>query len=202
MKHSYIAIEGNIGAGKSTLAQRIVAETGAVFMPERFEDNPFLPLFYKNQERYAFTVELSFLEDRVQQVMDCVQNGSFIVSDYLWAKSLVFARVNLRDEELQLFERLYAVLTKSMPKPDVIIYLHRNTEHLLGHIGKRGRDYEQEIQAAYLERVEKEYRTYFQTEREIPVLWLTKPETEPNLLFQRTKALLENNFSPGLHEIV
>ncbi|MGL4598477.1 MAG: deoxynucleoside kinase [Bacteroidia bacterium] len=202
MKHTYIAIEGNIGAGKSTLAQHLVTETGAVFMPERFEDNPFLPLFYKNQERYAFTVELSFLEDRVQQVMQCIQNEQVVVSDYLWAKSLVFARVNLKGEELQLFERLYAVMTKSLPKPDVIIYLHRNTDHLLGHIGKRGRDYEQEIQVAYLERVEKAYRDYFQAEREIPVLWLTKPETEPYLLFQRTKVLLKSQFSPGLHEIV
>jgi deoxyguanosine kinase len=202
MKHSYTAIEGNIGAGKSTLAQLLVADTGAVFMPERFEDNPFLPLFYKNQERYAFTVELSFLEDRVQQVAECVQKNSVVVSDYLWAKSLVFARVNLKDEELQLFERLYAVLTQTLPKPDVIIYLHRDTEHLLGHIGKRGRDYEQEIQADYLSRVENAYRDYFQNELEIPVLWLKTPETEPNVLFQRTKALLENNFPPGLHEIV
>jgi deoxyadenosine/deoxycytidine kinase len=199
-EHKFIAIEGNIGAGKSTLAKMLADHTGAVYLPEHFEDNVFLPLFYKDPARYAFPLELSFLEERFRQVNEAVKKGKPIVADYLWEKSLVFARVNLSGEELRLFERIYSIVSGQLTPPDLIIYLHRTTERLLAHINRRGREFEQNIPQEYLAKLGAGYRNFFVSEKRMPVLWLQN-DYGPDALLQAVNGLLSKQFNPGLHLI-
>ena len=199
-RYNYIAIEGNIGAGKSTLAQLLAERTNAVFLPEQFEENPFLRDFYNDKERYGFTVELSFLEERFRNVKQALANGKPVVADYLWEKSLVFARVNLKGAELQLFERLYQVLAASIPVPDLVIYLHRSYEALHRQIAKRGRDFEKGIQPEYLQQIGAGYQHFFSGENRMPVLWINH-EMGPEALTAAVLKLMEQSFGKGLHVI-
>lgn len=170
--YPFIAIEGNIGAGKSTLAARLLEAMQAVPVNERFENNPLLPLFYKNPERYAFPVELSFLEDRFRQLTEELPAGKNIVSDYFYAKSLVFAQVNLQGEELALFKRYYRIMEQQMRLPDLVIFLHREVDGLKDNITTRGRSYEQQISDDYLVRITQGYQSFFRSENRFPVLWV------------------------------
>lgn len=170
--YPFIAIEGNIGAGKSTLAARLLEAMQAVPVNERFENNPLLPLFYKNPERYAFPVELSFLEDRFRQLTEELPAGKNIVSDYFYAKSFVFAQVNLQGEELALFKRYYRIMEQQMRLPDLVIFLHREVEGLKDNITSRGRSYEQQISDDYLVRITQGYQAFFRSENRFPVLWV------------------------------
>lgn len=170
--YPFIAIEGNIGAGKSTLAARLLEAMQAVPVNERFENNPLLPLFYKNPERYAFPVELSFLEDRYRQLTEELPAGKNIVSDYFYAKSFVFAQVNLQGEELALFKRYYRIMEQQMRLPDLVIFLHREVDGLKDNITSRGRSYEQQISDDYLVRITQGYQAFFRSENRFPVLWV------------------------------
>ncbi|MDQ3109012.1 MAG: deoxynucleoside kinase [Bacteroidota bacterium] len=198
--YTYISIEGNIGAGKSTLARLMAERTGARYLPEHFEDNAFLHSFYKDPQRYAFTLELAFLEERFRQVRDAAAKGGALVSDYFWDKSLVFGRVNLAGEELRLFERLYNVLANQLPVPDLVIYLHRPPERLLAQINRRGRNFEQAIPYDYLAKVGAGYRNFFASEKRMPVLWLTN-DYGPEALLQEVLTLTSKRFSNGLNLI-
>ncbi|MES2863527.1 MAG: 2-amino-4-hydroxy-6-hydroxymethyldihydropteridine diphosphokinase, partial [Bacteroidota bacterium] len=154
---NYIAIEGNIGAGKTTLATKIAEDCNAKTVLERFADNPFLPKFYKDQSRYAFPLEMSFLADRYQQLSDDLAQfdlfKDFVVADYHIFKSIIFAKVTLQEDEFRLYKTMFDIIYKEMPKPDLYVYLYQNTERLLANIKKRGRNYEQEIPAEYLEKI-------------------------------------------------
>lgn len=148
-KINFLTIEGNIGAGKTTLAAKIGQDFNAKMVFERFADNPFLPKFYIDQHRYAFPLEMSFLADRYQQVSEDLAQfdlfKDFIVSDYLMIKSLIFAKVTLQADEYKLFKTLFDIIYKDIPKPDLYIYIHRHTDHLIQNIKKRGRSYEKNI---------------------------------------------------------
>lgn len=198
--YKYIAVEGNIGAGKSTLAQMLAERTGASFLPEQFEENPFLRDFYNDKERYGFTVELSFLEERFRNVKHALAMGKPVVADYLWEKSMVFARVNLKGAELQLFERLYQVLAGSIPVPDLVIYLHRSHETLHWQIARRGRDFEKGIHPEYLQQIGAGYQQFFSKENRMPVLWINH-EMGPEALTAAVLKLMEQSFGKGLHVI-
>ncbi|AMA50160.1 MULTISPECIES: 2-amino-4-hydroxy-6-hydroxymethyldihydropteridine diphosphokinase [Flavobacterium] len=167
-KLNYIAIEGNIGAGKTTLASKIAADFNAKLVLERFADNPFLPKFYKDQGRYAFPLEMSFLADRYQQLADDLSQfdlfADFVVADYHIFKSLIFAKVTLQGDEFRLYKTLFDIIYKEMPKPDLYVYLYQNTDRLLKNIKKRGRSYEQEIPAEYLDKINKGYLDYIKTQ--------------------------------------
>lgn len=171
---NYIAIEGNIGAGKTTLTTRIAEDFNAKTVLERFADNPFLPKFYKDQSRYAFSLEMSFLADRYQQLSDDLAQfdlfKDFIVADYHIFKSLIFAKVTLTEDEYRLYRKLFDIIYKEMPKPDLYIYLYQNTERLLQNIKRRGRSYEQEIQSDYLERINGGYLDYIKSQPDLNVL--------------------------------
>tara|TARA_R110002012_G_scaffold62168_4_gene163336 strand:- start:2357 stop:3499 length:1143 start_codon:yes stop_codon:yes gene_type:complete len=156
-----IAIEGNIGAGKTTLSKMIANDFNAKLVLERFADNPFLPKFYEDQARYAFPLEMSFLADRYQQFMDDTSQfdlfKNFMVSDYDIFKSLIFAKVTLQKEEYNLYRKVFSFMYKEVRKPEIYLFLYQNTERLLANIKKRGRDYEQNIDPAYLEKINRGY---------------------------------------------
>lgn len=171
---NYIAIEGNIGAGKTTLATKIANDCNAKLVLERFADNPFLPKFYKDQSRYAFPLEMSFLADRYQQLSDDLAQfdlfKDFVIADYHIFKSLIFAKVTLQEDEFRLYKTMFDIIHKEMPKPDLYVYLYQSTERLLENIKKRGRSYEQEIPADYLEKINKGYLDYIKTQTDLNVL--------------------------------
>jgi deoxyguanosine kinase len=171
---NYIAIEGNIGAGKTTLATKLAEDCNAKLVLERFADNPFLPKFYKDQSRYAFPLEMSFLADRYQQLSDDLAQfdlfKDFVVADYHIFKSLIFAKVTLQEDEFRLYKTMFDIIHKEMPKPDLYVYLYQNTTRLLHNIKKRGRSYEQEIPAEYLEKINQGYLDYIKTQTDLNVL--------------------------------
>ncbi len=173
-RYNYIAIEGNIGAGKTTLTTRIAADFNAKTVLERFADNPFLPKFYEDQHRYAFPLEMSFLADRYQQISDDLAQfdlfRDFIIADYHIFKSLIFAKVTLTEDEYRLYRKLFDIIYKEMPKPDLYVYLYQNTERLLENIKTRGRSYEQEIPAEYLDSINRGYLDYIKSQPELNVL--------------------------------
>ncbi len=158
---NFIAIEGNIGAGKTTLANKISEDFNAKLVLERFADNPFLPKFYEDQSRYAFPLEMSFLADRYQQFTDDTSQydlfKSFMVSDYDIYKSLIFARITLQQDEFNLYRKLFNLMYKEVRKPKIYVYLYQTTERLLENIKKRGRDYEQKIAPEYLDSINRGY---------------------------------------------
>jgi 2-amino-4-hydroxy-6-hydroxymethyldihydropteridine diphosphokinase len=172
-KHNYIAIEGNIGAGKTSLSTKISNDYNAKLVLERFADNPFLPKFYKEPQRYAFTLEMSFLADRYQQISDDLSQldlfKDFIVSDYDVFKSLIFSKITLPEDEFKLYRKLFYLMYKDIAKPDLYIYLYQNTERLQANIKKRGRDYEQEIEDDYLEKINAGYLEFLKSQTEINV---------------------------------
>lgn len=179
---NYIAIEGNIGAGKTTLAKKIADDFNAKTVLERFADNPFLPKFYEDQNRYAFPLEMSFLADRYQQITDDLEQldlfKDFIVADYHVFKSLIFSKITLAEEEFRLYSNLFDIMYRQIPKPDLYIYLYQNTERLLSNIKKRGRDYEQHIESDYLEKINKGYLEYIKNQRDLNVLIIDASELD------------------------
>ncbi|MFH6963897.1 2-amino-4-hydroxy-6-hydroxymethyldihydropteridine diphosphokinase [Flavobacterium plurextorum] len=172
--YNYIAFEGNIGAGKTTLVHKIADDFNAKTVLERFADNPFLPKFYKDQNRYAFPLEMSFLADRYQQLSDDLAQfdlfKDFIVADYHIFKSLIFAKITLAEDEYRLYRNLFDIIYKEMPKPDLYVYLYQNTERLLQNIKKRGRSYEQNIEAEYLDKINNGYLEYIKSQFDLNVL--------------------------------
>jgi deoxyguanosine kinase len=181
-QYNYIAIEGNIGAGKSTLAIKMAEDFNAKTVLERFADNPFLPKFYGDQSRYAFSLEMSFLADRYQQLSDDLSQfdlfKDFIIADYHIFKSLLFSRITLEDDEFRLYRTLFDIIYKEMPKPDLYIYLYQNTNRLLQNIKTRGRSYEQDITAEYLEKINKGYLEYIKTQTDLNVLIIDVSERD------------------------
>ena len=173
-QYNYIAIEGNIGAGKTTLVNKIADDFNAKTVLERFADNPFLPKFYEDQIRYAFPLEMSFLADRYQQISDDLAQfdlfKDFIVADYHIFKSLIFAKVTLTEDEYRLYRKLFEIIYREMKKPDLYIYLYQNTERLLENIKLRGRSYEQNIPAEYLEKINSGYLDYIKSQPDLNVL--------------------------------
>jgi 2-amino-4-hydroxy-6-hydroxymethyldihydropteridine diphosphokinase len=172
--YNYIAIEGNIGAGKTTLTTKIAEDFNAKTVLERFADNPFLPKFYQDQPRYAFPLEMSFLADRYQQISDDLAQfdlfKDFIVADYHIFKSLIFAKVTLSEDEYRLYRKLFEIIYREMPKPDLYVYLYQNTERLLENIRQRGRNYEQEIPADYLDAINRGYLDYIKSQTGLNIL--------------------------------
>jgi len=170
---NYIAIEGNIGAGKTSLAHKISHDFNAKLILERFADNPFLPKFYEEPQRYAFTLEMSFLADRYQQISDDLSQldlfKDFMVSDYDIYKSLIFSKITLPEDEFKLYRKLFYLMYKDIAKPDLYVYLYQNTERLQENIKKRGRDYEQNIDSEYLEKINSGYLEFLKNQSELNV---------------------------------
>ena len=163
----HLVIEGNIGSGKTSLTKMLSETWNARTMLETFEENPFLPKFYEQPERFAFALELSFLAERFhQKKSELSQIDLFqpkIISDYMFSKSLIFAKINLPDDEFSLYSTLFKIIHDKLPKPDLTVFLHSSAERALQNIAKRGRTYEGSIDLAYLQRINEGYLSYFKT---------------------------------------
>ena len=181
-KYNYIAIEGNIGAGKTSLSKMMSDEFNAKIILERFADNPFLPKFYEDKERFAFPLEMSFLADRYQQLSDDLAQldlfKNFIVSDYYIFKSLIFAQITLHKDEYALYRRMFDLMYKEITKPDLYVYLYQNTDRLLANIKNRGRDYEQNIEASYLQKIHDGYKSFISTQQDLNTLIIDVSELD------------------------
>ncbi|MBV5311683.1 MAG: deoxynucleoside kinase [Prolixibacteraceae bacterium] len=176
MSLNYLVIEGNIGAGKTTLAQMISERYQTKLVLEQFADNPFLPKFYENQEQYSFPLEMAFLAERYNQLNRELSHfelfSPFTVSDYYFMKSLIFAQNTLQPDEYNLYRQFFTIIYDKMPKPDLYVYLHKNTDLLLKNIAIRGRDYETYITKEYLEKITLGYFGYFKQQSDFPILIL------------------------------
>lgn len=204
--HQFIAIEGNIGAGKTTLSTMIAEEFGCRLILEQFTDNPFLPFFYEQPERYAFPVELFFMTERHKQLQEELgQINLFqqtLLADYFFLKTLLFARNNLNNEEYRLFQRLFHILNASFPKPELLVYLHRPVDDLLKNIDKRGRDFEKDMAPEYLLQIQNAYFDFFKTQTDIPILIIDIEgvdfiENKSN--YQELLSLLHQTYPAGIN---
>lgn len=207
-KYNFITIEGCIGAGKTTLAKQLSRDNNGKLILEQFEDNPFLPGFYKDPARHAFPVELYFMAERFQHLKKLLTEGdifiTFTVSDFLFQKSLIFANNNLTDDEAKLYRTLFDIINPSLPKPDIILYLYAPVETLMQRIQKRGRDYEKNIQPEYLDKIQNAYLDYFRHQQHSTVVLVNT--TNLNFIdlkndYEFILEILNTDFEPGLHYV-
>jgi len=209
MNYNYIAVEGCIGAGKTTLAEMLAADFNAELILERFADNPFLAKFYKDPTHYAFPLEMTFLTDRYQQLKNLLSKRDLftdlVVADYFIDKCAIFAKNNLQQDEYNLFLKVYDIIADFLPKPDILIYLYNTPENLLINIAKRGRDYEQEIQAEYLESIQENYLTFFKQRAQFPILIIESGALDfvnQVVDYEKIKGLLLREYDKGVHRII
>ncbi|MBK6284851.1 MAG: deoxynucleoside kinase [Draconibacterium sp.] len=206
----FLVIEGNIGAGKTTLAKMIAEEFNAQLVLEQFADNPFLPKFYNDQDRYSFPLELSFLADRYYQIKKQVFNPdlfhSLVVADYFFAKSAIFAQNTLKDDEYRLFRQIFDIVFESMPKPDLYVYLHADTNQILKNIKTRGRDYEQNISSEYLEKIKDGYFSFFKQITTFPVLVIDINNADfvgnQNIYEELKQAIFQQGYKLGINRLI
>lgn len=205
----YLVIEGNIGAGKTTLATLLAQEFNAKLVLERFADNPFLPKFYDDPERFSFTLELSFLADRYKQLNEDLRSvplfQPLIIADYFFMKSLIFAHNTLSGDEYNLYRQIFEIIYNSIPKPDLYVYLHLPTPKLLENIHKRGRAYEQTITAEYLEEIQKGYFDFFKQHPEYTFLVIDTSNIDfvsNHVDYLRLKNIIfDQKYTKGMHMV-
>ncbi len=208
MNHNFISIEGNIGAGKTSLASMIARDFNAKLILEQFEDNAFLPKFYKEPDKYAFPLEMAFLASRFQQLKDQLGDRelfkTFTISDYYIIKSLIFAGKTLASDELALYNRFFQIIHSQLPKPDLFVFLFVETPKLQQNIKQRGRDYEQEIKDEYLDKIQNGYFEFMKHERDMKILLM---DTN-NLDFVHNKKdyqlmvdIINSDYQPGINRI-
>lgn len=208
MNYNFIAIEGNIGSGKTSLASRIAEDFNGNLILEQYEDNSFLPKFYDDPDKYAFPLEMSFLAARFQQLKDRLgtQNlfKSFTISDYFIVKSLIFAEKTLGADEYNLYTRFFNIVYQQLPKPDLYVYLYLNTPKLQQNIKLRGRDYEQNIKDEYLEKIQQGYFDFIRQQTSMRILVLdtnnldfVKNQSDYQLILD----VISRNHPVGTHRI-
>ncbi len=206
--YNYIVVEGCIGAGKTTFSKMLAADYNAELVLERFADNPFLPKFYKDPVHYAFPVEMTFLMDRYQQLKNLLSARDLfkdcVIGDYFIDKCIIFSKNNLLDDEYNLYAKVFETISSFLPKPDLILYLYNDTEHLLQNIAKRGREYEKDITAEYLAGIQENYLNYFRQHANMPVLLVDATQLDfvqnPSD-YQRLRQLVGRKYPAGIHRI-
>jgi len=201
----FIVVEGNIGSGKTTLVKKIAGLYDAKVILETFEDNPFLPKFYEDRERYAFPVELSFLAARYRQLKKEIQHQDLFhqltIADYHFLKSLIFASETLPDDEYKLYRQLFDIIYEMVPVPDLYVYLHRPVDVLLKYIAKRGRDYEKLIDADYLKKIQSGYFRFFKEHPELKIVVVDMGDfdfVEDEKIFNNMLDIMNSDYSKGL----
>ncbi len=209
MQYNFIAIEGNIGAGKTSLATKIAEDFNARLILEQFEENSFLPKFYKEPEKYAFPLEMSFMAARYQQLKDQLLSmdlfKTFTISDYFIVKSLIFARKNLPEDEFKLYSTFFNIIYQQLPKPELLVYLYVETDRLQSNIKMRGRPYEQNIQDEYLEKIQQGYFEFIKQQKDLRILildtntldFVNRPED-----YQKIIRVLDRPYGLGVHRII
>ena len=210
MKYKYLVIEGNIGAGKTSLASLLAEETGSRLVLESFSDNPFLAKFYEEPDRYAFQLELSFLSERYHQIKTELGHpdlfGQAVISDYFLAKSFIFSKYNLKDDEMKLFEKLFSIINLQAPIPDLYVYLHLPVEKLMENIKRRGREYEKHIKYSYLKEVQEGYFGFFKSQQEMKIVVVDTSRLDfvnnKSHLLQLKKVIFEGDFSIGMNRLI
>jgi deoxyadenosine/deoxycytidine kinase len=210
VKYNYLVIEGNIGAGKTTLATRIAEQFNARLILEQFADNPFLPKFYQDPDKYSFPLELSFLASRYKQLNDELGSQdifkAFTVADYYFMKSLVFAASTLKGDEYNLYRQIFYIIYSSLPKPDIYVYLHISTERLLKNISRRGRDYEKSITGEYLQKIQDSYFTFFKQNPENKYLIIDVNEIDfvanKSHYSKMIDTIFLNDYPVGLNKVI
>ncbi len=209
MDLNYIVIEGNIGAGKTTLSKMIAEDFNAKLILEQFVDNPFLPKFYKEPDKYSFQLELSFLAERYQQLNNELTSRDlfrpFTVADYYFMKSLIFARATLKEDEYNLYRQIFNIIYKSIPKPDLYVYLHMEVKKLKENIQKRGRDYEKEIPEEYLLKLQEGYFDFFRQQNDIKYLIIDANNMDlvenPDDYLKVKRYIFTQDYSVGINRI-
>ena len=207
MQYNFICIEGNIGVGKTSLAEKIAADCNARLVLEEFANNPFLPKFYKEPAKYAFPLELFFMAERYKQIKQLREQdmfSDFTISDYFFVKSRLFAQNNLSEDELKLFYRLFDIMLSALPKPNLLIYLHADIQCLQKNIKKRDRTYEQDITDHYLLKIQKKYLDFFNKQNDFPVLIIDVTNTDfvqNDSVYQKIFSAIKKPYSLGLHQL-
>jgi len=209
MRHSFVVIEGNIGSGKTSLSSALAREYDAKLILEEFADNPFLPRFYEDPDRYGFQVELAFLAERYGQFKQTDATPdlfkSMTIADYHFYKSLIFARTNLDSEEFRLYSNLFNIIYSSLPKPDLVVYLYLSINNLQRNIQKRGRPYEQEITNEYLQSIQDSYFEFFKRQTNMSILvvdtnnidFVNNPSD-----YEQIKQLIDRDYPVGINRIL
>jgi len=205
MKHHFITIEGNIGAGKTTLANLLSKHYHARLVLEEFADNPFLPKFYEKPDQYAFPVELFFMAERFKQLKELIQQTDLFqqvtISDYLFTKCLLFAKVTLPADEFRLYQRLFYIIHQQLIQPDLLVYLHAPISKLQQNIRLRNRSYEQNIPDSYLQNLQDTYSHYLKNQS-VPTLLVDVSQADfidNPAHFQQMLEALEKDYEPGQH---
>jgi deoxyguanosine kinase len=206
--HEFIVIEGNIGAGKTSLANKLSADFGAKLILEEFEDNSFLPKFYEDARRYAFPLEMSFLAARFNQLkkqlleLDLFRAG--VVSDYIFAKCLLFSKINLDDDEYDLYVKLFEIINLQIRQPDLLVYLHNPIQKLQWNILNRGRTYEQQISDDYLKQLSDAYLQFIHANNHLRILLVDCSAIDfmgNEHHYHSLRQLIAKNYTPGIHHI-
>ena len=207
-RYPYICVEGNIGAGKTTLARMLSLAWDGYPIYEQFTDNPFLPLFYKDPKRYGFQVELFFMTERHKQLEQIKPKSDLFqhlyIADYFFQKTMLFAGKNLDEADYRLFKSLFDILEKNAPTPDLLIYLHRNVDQIHSQISQRGRQMEGEITKEYLTNVQDAYLEYFRQITHFPILILEMHGLDfenDARHFDAIKSTIDRDYKPGVHRV-
>jgi len=206
MHYNFLVVEGNIGAGKTSLANMLAKDYKSHLILECFEENPFLPKFYKDPEKHAFPLELFFMAERYHQLKNQKEQDLFCpitIADYFFVKSKLFGQNNLKNDEQQLFNNLFEIMLSSLPKPDLLIYLYSNVDRLQKNIKKRGRVFEQKITNEYLQNIQDRYLDYLRKQNYFPVLLLDISKVdfkEDEEVYSKIKHLLKNSYKLGVHQ--
>ena len=209
IRYNFTVIEGNIGAGKTTLAQKLAVDYNARLILEQFAENPFLPKFYAEPEKHAFPLELSFLAERYQQLKSELGNQDLfkpnLISDYFFLKSLIFAQANLGSDEFSLYSKLFHIINDSLPKPDLFVYLYHDIERLQENIKKRGRAYEQGISNEYLLKIQTAYFDFIKqlTDLRILVIDVNNVDFANNKNhYEQVLEIINNPYEVGINRVV
>ena len=207
MQYKFVVIEGNIGAGKTTLATMLAKDYNARLVLENFKENPFLPKFYKDPEKHAFPLELFFMAERYHQLKKQKEQDlfqPFSIADYFFMKSKLFAQNNLQKDEQQLFNSLFDIMSSSLIKPDLLVYLYADVNRLQLNIKKRGRSFEQKITNKYLQNIQDRYLDYLRKQTYFPVLLLDISNVdfkEDKKVYELIRILLDKTYELGIHQV-
>jgi deoxyguanosine kinase len=206
MHYKFVVIEGNIGAGKTTLATMLAKDYNARLVLENFKENPFLPKFYKDPEKHAFPLELFFMAERYHQLKKQKEQDLFqpiSIADYFFVKSKLFAQNNLQKDEQQLFNSLFNIMSSSLPNADLLVYLYADVSRLQMNIKKRGRSFEQNITNEYLQNIQDRYLDYLRKQIYFPVLLLDISNVDfkkDKKVYEAIKVLLDRTYAIGIHQ--